>query len=111
MGLVEQLGYIGGQDEDLGGCCMPLVLDIDGRKIFVLYEMHTYREGNKIKARHSKVEYPSIDELLQEFARVKERLTVDKRAPWVETDRTCGYSISLEEFNDASARYFATVSR
>ncbi len=112
--VVEQLGYIGGQEEDLGGCCIPFVLRVNGKEHYVLYEVHTYRDGKdinpqagneRIKAKHSKLEFKTSVEMMFEFAKVQRRLGIDRKLPWIETDRFCGYNIPNKEFKDASLRY------
>lgn len=98
--IIEYLGYIGGQDEELGGYCEPLIIKINGEKHYVLHEMHTYFESFKtraIKAKHSKVEFETLEELVSAFQWVQENLRIDKSLPWVETDKNCGYDIPPEE--------------
>jgi len=98
----EQLDYIGGQDEELGGYCEPLVIRVNGEEHYVLHEAHTYYEQIKIpdypysrsgdiKAKHSKLEFKSREELEGEFKKVRERLGIDSSLPWEETDARCGY--------------------
>lgn len=108
--MVETLGYIGGQDEDLGGYCEPLIIRFKDRENYVLHTMSQYRDDKdvdeitgveKIKAKHEKVEFGTLEELTDEFQRVKERLGIDRSLPWEETNPTCGYDISQEEFRNA----------
>ena len=100
--MVEILGYIGGQDEDLLGYCEPLIIRVSGKEHYVLHEMHTYRDSadeDKIKAKHSKIEFGKLEELTLEFEKVKARLGIDRSLPWIETDSNCGYDISKEKIN------------
>jgi hypothetical protein len=105
--MIESLGYIGGQDEDLGGYCEPLIIRVNGDEHYVLHEMHTYRDSadeDKIKAKHSKVEFGGLEELTSEFDKVKARLGIDSSLPWVETDSNCGYDLPKEAWEKAYAR-------
>ncbi|MEK6901005.1 MAG: hypothetical protein AABX37_01550 [Nanoarchaeota archaeon] len=105
--VVEALGYIGGQDEDLGGFCEPLVVRVAGEERYVLHEMHTYRDVYDryiVKAQHKKVEFASLDGLLAEFGNVERRLGIDESLPWVVTDQTCGYAVPKEEFDNARSQ-------
>ncbi len=105
--MIEALGYIGGQEEDLGGYCIPLIIRVNGQEHYVLHEMHTYRDPadeDKIKAKHSKIEFGQLEELTSEFAKVKARLGIDPSLPWVETDSNCGYDIPKEEWEKAYVR-------
>lgn len=114
--LVEILGYIGGQNEELGGLCEPLIIRTSGQEHYVLYEMHTTRDivGYKvldsvysdIVAKHNKLEFKTLEELMKEFRAVETRLGVNSRLPWVETDSRCGYYVPEKEFAAASARYW-----
>lgn len=114
--LVEILGYIGGQDEEFGGLCEPLIIRTSGQEHYVLYEMHTTRDiiGHKILnpvysdivAKHNKLEFNTLEGLIKEFRAVKTRLGVNPRLPWVETDSRCGYDVPETEFVAASARYW-----
>ena len=108
--IVEALGYIGGQDEDLGGYCEPLIIRFEGGEHYVLHVMSQYIDGEdvdevtgveKIKDKHEKVEFRTLEELTDGFQRVTERLGIDKSLPWVETDSTCGYNIPQKEFSTA----------
>lgn len=104
--MVEALGYIGGQDEELGGYCEPLVIRVHGREHYVLHEMHTYRDpADEIKAKHRKVEFNRLEALVDAFKKVEERLGIDKSLPWAETDPRCGYGISEEEWEKARASW------
>jgi len=111
--MVESLGYIGGQNEDLGGYCEPLVIRVGDEEIYVLHTMSQYRDPEsinwgkvrerdkveRIRSKHRKVEFRTRRELISAFRKVKKRLGVDEDLPWVETNSTCGYDISLEKFN------------
>ena len=108
--LVESLGYIGGQDEDLGGYCEPLIIRFNGEENYVLHIMSQYRDENdvdnatgveKIKSKHEKAEFRTLIELTDGFEMVKTRLRVDKKLSLVETDENCRYNISKEEFVNA----------
>jgi len=113
--MIKCLGYIGGQDEDLGGYCEPLIIRVNGEEHYVLHEMHTYREQIKIpdypysrfgdiKSKHSKVEFGRLEELTSEFDKVKARLGIDSSLPWVETDSNCGYDLPKEAWKEAYAK-------
>ncbi len=94
--IVEAFGYIGGQDEHLGGYCEPLIIRVDGKEHYVLHEMHTYNDssdGDKIKAKHSKLEFESLEKLLKEFKKIEKRLEIDRALPWEETNANCGYKL------------------
>ena len=103
--IVQALGYIGGQDEDLGGFCEPLVIRVAGEERYVLHETHTFRnQYDAVKSAHSKVEFASLEGLLVEFANVERRLRIDTRLPWSETDETCGYAVPKAEFEAARSQ-------
>jgi hypothetical protein len=105
--IIEALGYIGGQDECLGGYCEPLIIRADGKEHYVLHEMHTYYasfEPPVIKAKHSKIEFDSLDELTAEFKKVQDRLGIDSSLPWAETDSNCGYKLSKGAWEEAISR-------
>ena|SRR3989338_3923685 len=107
--LVEMRGYIGGQDEDLGGYCRPLIIRTNSQEHYVLHEMHTYRDEQdrgKVKAKHSKVEFGKLEELLKEFNLVQVRLGINPKLLWVETDSRCGYVLPEIEFKEASKKYW-----
>ena len=115
--IVEALGYIGGQDEDLRGYCKSLVIRFEDREHYILHTMSQYRDDKdvdevtgveRIKSKHEKVEFRTLVELTDEFQRVTERLSIDKSLHWVETDSTCGYVISREEFSTARVNYLRT---
>lgn len=106
--LIEALGYIGGQDEDLGGYCEPIIIRVDGQEHYVLHEMHEYRDfsdENRIKATHNKVEFGRLEELISEFDKVKVRLRIDFSLPWIKTDSNCGYDLPEEAWKEARARH------
>ena len=106
--IVKALGYIGGQDEDLGGYCEPLIIRVNGNEHYVLHEMHTYRTADRtVNAEHNKVEFDSLEILISEFDKVKAKLTLDKSLPWTKTDSNCGYDIPEEEWEKAYARRFS----
>ena len=99
---IKFLGYIGGQNEELGGYCEPIVIRINGTENYILHEMHTfYKSELEIKTKHSKVEFGSLEELTLAFERVQKRLMIDSSLPWVETDPYCGYDISKEVWENA----------
>jgi len=105
--VVEALGYIGGQDEDLGGFCEPLVVRVDGEEHYILRAMAQYRDsddGDRVKAKYTKLECGSRAELRAVFKQVERRLGIDRGMSWVETDATCGYNIPEDEFTKASSR-------
>jgi len=102
--LVEKVGYIGGQDDEVGGYCEPLIIRSAKGEHYVLHEMHTYYDGDEIKAKDSKVEFATLEELLRTFHNVERRLAIDISLPWMETTPTCGYDIPIEEFQQASLR-------
>ncbi len=113
--LVEALGYIGGQDEDLGGYCEPLVIIVGGEKKFVLHEMAQYRDDKdinpdtgreRIKARHRKVEFGTREELTGAFGNAMSWNF--RKLGWVETDSKCGYDIPQDDFVRARTDYSQT---
>jgi len=118
--MIEALGYVGGQDEELGGYCEPLIIRVNGEEHYVLHEMHTYYEQIKIpdypysqsgdiKAKHSKVEFSRLEVLTLEFDKVKARLGIDSSLPWVETDSNCGYDLPKEAWKEAWKEAYAKL--
>ena len=103
---VTSLGYIGGQDEDLGGYCEPLIVtDEGGREDYLLHRMGQHREireGREIIINdHSKRKVPSKIELLADWTWINEHLMVKPKWEWEETNSTCGYNIPEQEFAKA----------
>ena len=113
--VFERLGYVGGPDESLGSLCEAFIIRQFGRDHYVLYEMCTYRDERdldskmgvaRIKVKHNKLEFRSLEQLMEELRKVRERLAIDTKLPWVETNATCGYNFSEEEFQEARRRHF-----
>lgn len=90
---VEPLGYIGGQDEHLGGFCEPLVIKARGIERFVLHTMWQYEERDRIKEKHQKVEFDSKEILLNNWLKVQASLGIDNNLKWIFTNACCGYDI------------------
>jgi len=96
---VENLGYIGGQDDALGGYCEPLIIRVGGQEHYVMHVMTTYYENfhdpenRTIKAKHQKLEFDNLDELMASFEVVKAKLGINPSLAWEETDASCGYDI------------------
>jgi len=93
---IEPLGYIGGQNGPFGGYCHPVIIRVNGQEHYVLHNMNTYaKDGdmNDIRAEHKKVEFSTLDELLESFDEVIKKLRINKSLNWEVTDPSCGYDI------------------
>jgi hypothetical protein len=110
---VEILGYMGGQDEDLGGYLEPMIIRVGGRENYILHLMIQYRDESdinektgfpKINPEHKKIEFGKLEELTEAFKSAESRLGIDKSLGWKITDSTCGYGVPLAEFIDARIR-------
>ena len=105
--LVEQLKYVGGNDEGLGGYCEALIIRVSNQKKHVLHRYGQYFEpsdpieSQRIKGKHEKVEFSSLEEMLKKFPGFS---VPDK--DWKSTNRNCGYKIPKEEFQKAHDRRF-----
>ncbi len=114
--LIEQLRYVGGNDEGLGGYCEALIITINNEEKYVLHKYGEYvktiesdekypttgrpvSEKNIVCGRHEKIEFTSKKDLLIAFPFGHEKL-------WQETSRSCGYNIPKEEFMKAHERRF-----
>jgi len=107
---VKILDYIGGQDEDLGGYCEPLIIRVNENDHFVLHEMHQYRDTrNQVQAEHNKVEFSTLEELTLAFKKVERKLGIDKSLKWIRTNRNCGYDISKKEWDRAHEERYAKM--
>jgi len=106
---IISLGYIGGQDEDLGGYCEPLIIKYsDGIEQYVLHEMSQSKEilrfecGNPVFGRiinnHKKAVFPSELELLNTWSWTNRHLTINKKLSWQETNSVCDCDCTPEEF-------------
>ena len=105
---VESLDYIGGQDENLGGCCEPLIIQyLDGMEEYVLHEMYQSRETYIDKHRilqfgdiinnYKKAVFSSEDELMDAWRDIWTYLNL-KQHLWEETNSVCGCNATFEEF-------------
>lgn len=114
---VITLGYIGGQVEDLGGYCEPLIIEyFDGMKQYVLHTMAQRRKTNfkdgrlefgEIINNHKKVLLLSKLELISVWELVRKHLGVNKEWSWEETDSVCGCDTTLKEFYKTKRREVA----
>ena len=106
---VTSLGYIGGQDEDLGGYCEPLViLYEDGMEQYVLHEMGQSREGKwesgywkpsgRIIANHQKLVFNNESALLEAWKYVRNNGGIPRSWKWEKTSPTCDCDATTEEF-------------
>jgi len=113
--MVEQLRYVGGLDEGLGGYCEALIIKIkgDGKEKYILHRYGEYLETVEwyeggvlptpkkeiVNGKHEKIEFKTKEELLKAFPGIS--LT-----EWEKTNRCCGYKIKKEEFQKAhESRY------
>ena len=93
---VDCLEYVGGQDEHLGGYCEALVVRYEkGPDDFVLHYMYQTDYG-RIEDNHLKMRFHSIEALVRGWDNMY--FLCKTRENWDETDSTCGYDISPEEF-------------
>jgi len=107
---VTVLGYIGGQDEHLGGYCEPLIIEyFDGMEQYVLHEMwqreqilgHDYfgPEYGEIINHHKKAVFLNKSDFMDNWEFLKKHLGwIDNRFEWEETDSVCGYDCTPKEF-------------
>ena len=105
---VEILGRENNQDDDLalGTIYESLCIRARGKKHYILFEESVHLSNMNVKTGYRKVEFPSIDNLMEQFERVRESSRADTSLPWIETDATCGYAVSEEEFQEARRRHF-----
>jgi hypothetical protein len=112
---VTSLDYIGGQDEDLGGYCEPLIIQYsDGMEQYVLHSMAQSREvlrfecGNpifgKIINNHKKAIFSSRLELLKAWSKVIEHLGIDKKLSWQKTNSVCDCDCTSEKFYETKRK-------
>jgi len=92
---VEILGYLGGDY----GYCAPAVFKGE-REYYVMTSAGVRWKEGKFFAVYQKCEYPSLEQLMQAFESISEKLT-DQEIRYVRTNETFGYRISLEEYNHA----------
>lgn len=96
--LVERIGYIGGQEDELGCFCQALIVRVNDQEKYVLHSMSQYGDGKEIRDEHKKVEFSTRRMLKRTFERTKERLGIDKTLKWEPTTPTCGYEIAEKDF-------------
>jgi hypothetical protein len=112
---VTSLGYIGGQDEDLGGYCEPLIIEyFDGIEQYVLHEMSQSRKvikfnygnpefGERIN-NHKKAVFSSRLELLKAWNWTKGHLAINEKLPWQETNAVCDCDCTPQEFYESKRK-------
>ena len=106
--LVEQLGSLIDQGKDFEGYYAPIIIRLEGGEKYVLKCMSKYKDEsdkNRIKKRHTKLEFTSRQELVEAFQRIAKRLSLDRSLSWQETTSTCSYNIPEEEFEIAMLLY------
>ncbi len=113
---VDALGYIGGQDECLGGYCEPLIIKYsDGIEQYILHEMHQSHEGSlyvpgNIFNNHKKVLFSNKLELIEAWGEVRNHLGINKNLPWEKTDAVCGCDATPEEFYKTKRKTLEAVA-
>lgn len=99
---VIALGYLGGQDEDLGGYCEPLIIEyLGGMEQYLLHAMYQHREGEsdeKIVDNHIKAIFPRKSKLLEAWEECKLHLMINDKLHWEKTNSVCGTESTPEEF-------------
>ena len=120
---IENLGYIGGQDEDLGGYCEPLIIEYsDGAKQYVLHSMWQSRKVLGFDSALGRTKYggilnnyrklllPSKSELLEAWDEVRAHLGIIRKENWEKTDAVCGCDATPKEFYETKRKKLEGVA-